>query len=929
MHIALIISALVLVPAASAGGADEEGIRDLDSIQPHFSTADFPEGYLQDHQATAPDFDQGALVGPGPYESSVGTIRMPVNTYFIADKQRPEGGVFSRSGDGRATFGIDERVRTSNSKTPDVHPGLAADNFGNLWMVFEDHDFSPVRISVNWSNDGGENWQLVGHLAHKSADLKEPSIAVGTFSHQKLVIAYIVDDGASMPFPEVATADLYTDDFEIHSVPVWPWEGYAKPVVFIDAYLGLWWHAWLTCEGIVDSKTENINVCFWDSFSNTGSNWQEGTVLFGDSDDEAWRDPDGSIGTPTHRLYVTCFNTDNGTLYSMRTEDYTGAWLHPVSVQKFAKTPNHAVDPEIETAVDHDHALICCTISHDGNDDIGFTRSNDGGDTWSTLSSLPGYAPTDEYAPALHRNDYGGSFHVAFTTGKNSCFYSAAPQDFSSSFQATPDRVDDTGTVDEVQSKKGIASSWLSDVPGIAWADFRDGTPDLDTYFDRVDDPHRLYVPEEYASIQAAVDVSSQYSKVHVNAGTYFENLILDDKSADIRSVFGPEDTVLDGGHSGSVVTCLNNDWSSIEGFTIRNGYAGSGGGVYCDDANTKFERNIIRDNEAWYGGGGAFFCITDRGARIYKNWIFDNQATTGNGGAVYASDADPSLSCNVIHDNSAAQSGGAVFFDNCESHVSGNTMTKNAAGEQGGGFHIEGPDSPEIWNCIIWNNTAVSNPEIHVESGSPDLYYTDVKGGFPGGYQCIDADPLFVDPDSDDYQLSRYSPCINMGSWYSSSFYDILWRKRPYNGIKDLGAYEFMGPCSLSNKIINFFESQQNVADLTLDAGPINGKRPYMIFGTVSGFAPGVPLPNGDKFLPINWDVFTDMVMELVNSPVLVNFSGTLDSLGKATATIDTLGPLPPGTAYLEMHFAFACPYRDPDGWFASNPIRIAVLSG
>jgi predicted outer membrane repeat protein len=709
---------------------------------------------------------------------------------------------------------------------------------------------------------------------------------------------------------------------------VWSWEGYAKPVIFTDAYLGLWWHAWLTCEGIVDSGKENINVCFWTSMSNNGTNWGEETVLFGDYDDEAWRDPDGSIGTPEHRLYVTCFNTDNSTLYSVRTEDFTGAWLPPVSVYKFPEIPNHPVDPEIEAAVDYGNVLICCTKSFAGNDNIGTSWSDDGGDTWSYLSSLTGYTAFDEYAPALHRNDYGGNWHLAYTSNK-CCYYSAAPQDMSGFFEDIPDRVDDTGTVDAEYFKKGIASSWMTDVPSVAWADFRDGQPDLDTYFDRVDDPNRLYVPEEYASVQAAINASSQYNYIHVNAGTYSENIIIDDKGIQIRSVYGPDNTTLDGGHSGSVVTFMNNDYSSLEGFTIRNGYAGSGGGIYCDASSPMIRGNVIRDNEAWYGGGGAILCITDKTPRIYKNWIFDNHATTGNGGAIYASEADPSISCNVIFDNSAAQSGGAVYCQNSEAYLSANTITKNTAGDQGGGIHIEGPDAPEIWNSIFWNNTANSNPEIHIESGSPTVYYTDVKGGFQGGTYCFDADPLFVDPDNDDYQLSRYSPCINTGSWYNSSFYDILWRRRPQNGTKDLGAYEFMGPHTLSPDRFGILESQHSVVNLTLDAGAVNAKRPYMIFGGVSNSAPGVPLPNCDKFLPINWDVFTDIVMELVNTPVFVNFSGTLDSQGKASATIDTLGPLPPGTAYMELFFAYACPYQEPDGWFASNPIKIKIVEG
>jgi hypothetical protein len=154
----------------------------------------------------------------------------------------------------------------------------------------------------------------------------------------------------------------------------------------------------------------------------------------------------------------------------------------------------------------------------------------------------------------------------------------------------------------------------------------------------------------------------------------------------------------------------------------------------------------------------------------------------------------------------------------------------------------------------------------------------------------------------------------------------DILWRKRPQNWTRDMGAYEFMGPHSLWAHDILIYESEQSVIDLNLDAGIVNASRPYMIFGGVSWCAPGVQLPHGDKFLPINFDFFTDFVMQLLNTPVFENFSGTLDGQGKAIATIDTLDPMPPGTAPVWMHFAYACPYREPDGWFASNPLRIVI---
>ena len=44
---------------------------------------------------------------------------------------------------------------------------------------------------------------------------------------------------------------------------------------------------------------------------------------------------------------------------------------------------------------------------------------------------------------------------------------------------------------------------------------------------------------------------------------------------------------------------------------------------------------------------------------------------------------------------------------------------------------------------------------------------------------------------------------------------------------------------------------------------------------------------------LPLNWDVFTSMVVGLVNTPVFTNFPGTLDGIGEGSAQFD----LPPGS--------------------------------
>ena len=117
--------------------------------------------------------------------------------------------------------------------------------------------------------------------------------------------------------------------------------------------------------------------------------------------------------------------------------------------------------------------------------------------------------------------------------------------------------------------------------------------------------------------------------------------------------------------------------------------------------------------------------------------------------------------------------------------------------------------------------------------------------------------------------------------------------------------------------------ESTGGTVDFLLDAGSENEGRGYLLLGSVSGTAPGTPLPGGAAVLPLNWDAFTDLTVALANNQVFQGFLGVLDGSGRASARLDTLAPLPSGTTGITLNFAYTL---DAPWEFTSNPVEIYV---
>lgn len=123
---------------------------------------------------------------------------------------------------------------------------------------------------------------------------------------------------------------------------------------------------------------------------------------------------------------------------------------------------------------------------------------------------------------------------------------------------------------------------------------------------------HRL-VPSQYSTIQAAINACAPGDFVDVSPGVYSGpgNINLDFHGVDLscRGVGGPEVTIIDAAPPGSTrrgfsLTSGETHAAEIDGFTIRNGHAVAGGGIYCDGASPTIRNCRILGCSSYFGGG-------------------------------------------------------------------------------------------------------------------------------------------------------------------------------------------------------------------------------------------------------------------------------------------------------------------------------------
>ncbi len=288
------------------------------------------------------------------------------------------------------------------------------------------------------------------------------------------------------------------------------------------------------------------------------------------------------------------------------------------------------------------------------------------------------------------------------------------------------------------------------------------------------------------------------------------------------------------GGESNRTQRNLDANPTWIDGSVARNGEAAYhvivGASYATLDGFTITGGNADDDTSPWADGGAGL--LVYRCDPAVANCNFIGNSAKRSGGAIFVYSGNVTFDRCTFEGNSSMDSGGAFYIGDGMAHIRRSTFRKNRAQRYADAIHANGGkfaaetclfyqngegtssiiiygDEFSLFNCTLVGNgdggpsllggqqskASITNSIVWNSPGDLALLespvtHSIIPGGHPGEGN-LDADPLFADPEGDDFRLQSGSPAIDAGTMEGAPGEDLDGNPRPLGSGIDIGAYE------------------------------------------------------------------------------------------------------------------------------------------
>lgn len=361
-------------------------------------------------------------------------------------------------------------------------------------------------------------------------------------------------------------------------------------------------------------------------------------------------------------------------------------------------------------------------------------------------------------------------------------------------------------------------------------------------------------VPQDFATIQAAIDAAQPGDRVLVGPGVWTGNLDFHAKAITLESTGGAAATTLQA--PGGTGVRLG-PGGALVGFTLSGAQASFGAAVAVEGFGTRIAANIFQDNVQTAGGSGAAIGGNNASpiieGNIFRRHSCDSQFLSGV--VAFVNTSSPQIRNNVFADNNCRAINMTVPAT-AAPQVTNNTIVRNPVG-----IYVDrraGAGSQTYRNNILAENLVGFEAVFGAEPDNPvwqnNLVFANATNyagvqDQTGTSGNLSGDPRFRASATGDFRLGRGSAAIDTGSPTGAPATDFDGAPRPLDGngdgvaAFDLGAFE-VAASQLGREIVisppdgEYFQTQR--VDLVVAIGS---------FATATGGA--VQLDGQDITLP------------------------------------------------------------------------------